>query len=181
LNLNIASITNIDPSAETAQKTGGEGISPPKPSFYDTLLGYLPSSKGKIADEIRAHSREKRIMLNDLLEQLRLESDKRRQELLISLLREDDDKDNYDVFGKCLDIARRIMRGEKVSPEEMRLLAQNFPELLFQALLLREEKTESDREKEQEPGKNAGASDVDKAYADKANETYVLLENAFFR
>jgi len=81
-------------------------------------------------------------MLNQLLERMRAESEAKRMELLAKLAQRDDNESPYDIYAKCLDIARRIMRGEKVSAEEMRLLSQNFPELLFQALLLRQEEIE---------------------------------------
>jgi len=167
LNLNVTEYPNINTNVETARKSGVEGAKQLKPSFYNTLLSHFPDTKNSIANELKAYSREKRVMLNELLEQMRTEGEKRRQELLFELLLNDEDEGSYDVFGKCLDIARRIMRGEKVSVEEMRLLAQHFPQLLFQALLLRQEKPEFDKDKEPE----TGTDDI------MAEEDYSILLN----
>lgn len=145
MSFNIADYTNINAYSEIAQASGGnDAKSSSKPSFLNVFLNQMPNTKPSFADQARALSEERKIMLNQLLEKLRAESDARRMELLSKLMQNDDVQKPYDIFAKCLDIARRIMRGEKVSAEEMRLLARYFPELLFQALLLKQEDVEND-------------------------------------
>lgn len=144
MDISIASHSNTVTNPESAQQSGDNGVKPPKAAFSDVFYGYLPGSKKTFATEARARWDEKKAVLNQLLQDMRAESEMRRQELMIELLTNNDEEETYDVYGKCLEIARRIMRGEKVSVEDMRLLGQNFPELLFQALLLKQEKTDRD-------------------------------------
>jgi len=124
---------------------GGNNAKSQKSSFLDVLFGHLPNAKNTtFSDLAKARSEETRLIFNQLLERMRAESAAKQMELLSKLMQRDDDKKPYDLFSKCLEIARKIMRGEKVSAEEMQLLAQNFPELLFQALLLRQEEREDE-------------------------------------
>ena len=127
------------------QAIGGKNSDFMKPSFVDVFISHLPDKRNTIADQLRIQAVERKAMLNQLLETMRAASEAIRMELLSKLLQKDDYKDSYDMLGKALDIARRIMRGEKVSIEEMRFLAQYFPELLFQALLLKQEDKEDDQ------------------------------------
>ena len=120
-------------------------------AFRQTIGAFMSTS-----EQIKAHNAEKRRTLAQVAEILRADSEQRRNELLALWLQKDEDEKPYDVFGKCLDIARRIIRGEKVTAEEMRLLSQNFPELLFQALLLRQlTDDDDDHEFENVPGDGA--------------------------
>ena len=142
---NIAGYTRINVCSEVAQASESKSAKSIKPSFTNVLSNYFPNTRSAVSEEVRARSAEKRMVIDQMLEKMRAESVARRQEFLAKLAQKDEDDDKpYDVFGKCLDIARRIMRGEKVSAEDMRFLAQNSPELLFQALLLRQEKTDRD-------------------------------------
>jgi len=119
-------------------------------AFRQTIGAFMSTS-----EQIKAHNAEKRRTLAQVAEILRADSEQRRNELLALWLQKEEEKP-YDVFGKCLDIARRIIRGEKVTAEEMRLLSQNFPELLFQALLLRQMTNDDDEQEfESLPGEGA--------------------------
>ena len=103
-----------------------------KAHFLQTLGKHM-----SVFDQIEAHNLEKRQMLAQMAETFRVESEARSRELMALWLQKDEEKP-LDIWGTCLDIARRIMRGEKVTVEEMRLIARHFPELLFQALLLKQ-------------------------------------------
>jgi len=117
--------------------------------FADAFLNYKPDKKVSFADEARAIVGEKRMMLIQLIERMRIENEAKRLELLSKILEKKEEP--YDIMRKCLEIAARIMRGEKVTAEEMRLLSQHFPELLFQALLLRKEEANHDHSNDEDP------------------------------
>jgi len=146
LGFNIADYTNINDYSEAAKTAVGGVAKLSKPSFFNVFAGHLPGRKVSFADVSRARLDERKVILNQLLERMRAESNAKRQEILTKLMQTEEDKKPYDVIGKCLEIARRIIRGEKVSAEEMRFLARYFPELLFQALLLREEHKDRDED-----------------------------------
>jgi len=145
LSSSIIDYKNIGGYSDVAHSSGANGARSSKPSFFNVFLGHLPGKKASYVDETKAIARDRKVILNQMLESLRAESDSSRQMILTKLLQKDDDDKPFDIHAKCLDIARRIMRGEKVSAEEMRLLSRYFPELLFQALLLRQENPEADR------------------------------------
>ncbi len=48
-------------------------------------------------------------------------------------------EDPLDILGKCLQIALRIMKGDRVPAKDMQFLAENEPSLYSNALLLRQE------------------------------------------
>jgi hypothetical protein len=50
------------------------------------------------------------------------------------------DEGGFEAMAKCLTIARRIMRGDKVSNADIRFLMENNLELYSQAMLLRQQK-----------------------------------------
>jgi len=130
--------------SEITPISGGSGSRSQKPSFFNVFLDFLPNTRVNNATQARERMEERKIMLAQLLERLRAESEAKQHELLYKLINQNDDEKPYDIFGKCLDIARRIMRGERVSAEEMRFLSRYFPELLFQALLLKQEDNDQD-------------------------------------
>lgn len=156
MSFDIADYTGITDYWEPAQPTGANGakgangVKAQSSPFADVFLRHWTEKKVTVFDEFRAINADRRAFLNHLLEKMRAESEAKRMELLAKLMQKDDDENMYDIWAKCLDIARRIMRGEKVSAEEMRLLAQHFPELLFQALLLKQEDKEPDESESKE-------------------------------
>jgi len=139
LSINITDYAIINDFSDITQTSGGTSTRSSRSSFFNVFLNNLPNTRTAYAVEARVRSEERKMVLSGLLERLRAESEMRRHELYSKLLQNDEEEKPYDVAGKCMDIARRIMRGEKVSPEEMRLLSRYYPELLFQALLLRHE------------------------------------------
>ena len=135
----IVDYSDITAVSEIAKASGGKTVRPHKTAFLNAFLDYLPNSRTTFADQARARSEERKIILNQMLEKLRAESSTKQQALLSKLIQSDEDEKPYDIYSKCLEIAKKIMRGERVSAEEMRFLARYFPELLFQALLLRDD------------------------------------------
>jgi len=142
LSFNIVDYTKISAFSEITQKHDGQGGKSPNPSFFNVFLNHMPNTKAAIADKARPNAAEMNVMLNQMRERLLAESSARRLELVAKLLQKDNEESPYDLYMKCLDIARRIMRGEKVSQEEMTLLAQHFPELLFMALLFKQDEVD---------------------------------------
>jgi len=92
------------------------------------------------------HATAMRYEISELLQQfsewMRVASESRRMEFLYNILL----KESYgesDLFGKIMDIARRIMRNEDVTPEEMRFLAEHNPRLLYVVTILKEDTTDN--------------------------------------
>jgi len=103
-----------------------------KEKFQQTLSGFM-----SVSDQIKAHNLEKRKFLTHVAETMRTESEARRQKLL-ELLKKSDTKDKpYEIRIKCLKIARRIMRGDKVSIKDLQYLMENDPELYLLAIMFR--------------------------------------------
>jgi hypothetical protein len=86
LSFNIANYSNINAYSEAEQASVTKGTKSHKPSFAGVLQKYTPNSRATVADQIRAHSEEKRIMLNQLHERMRSESEARRMELFPPLI-----------------------------------------------------------------------------------------------
>ena len=121
--------------------------------FRHTMAKYVsfpdePETGAKVSAKTAAQS------AHQLMEKMRIDAAAMRLQFITALLQEDKkDVKQYDVQGKCMDIARRIMRGKKVSAEEMRFLMQNDPGLHFMAILL--------RQPDNAPDENGAASDVE--------------------
>ena len=88
-----------------------------------------------------------RYVINELLQQfsewMRVSSESRRMEFFHSILMRESRR-NTELFGIIMDIARRFMRNEDVSSEEMNFLAENNPQLLYMVTVLRDETPEND-------------------------------------
>ena len=84
-------------------------------------------------------------LLQQFIEWMRTATESRRMRFLYELLLKES-RETSDFFGKIMDIARRVMRSEMVSLEEMRLLAEQYPQLLFVVALLKHDGSDgSDR------------------------------------
>jgi len=134
-NLNIFTLSNSSKLAKSrkgtsaSQSVRGDGS---KEEFQQTLRGFM-----SIPDQIREHNLEKRKFLAQVSETMRTESETRRQQLLALLKQSDAVEKPYDVKRKCLRIAMRIMRGDKVSMKDLQYLMENDPGLYLMAMLLR--------------------------------------------
>ena len=80
-----------------------------------------------------------RYEINHLLQQFsewtRVSTESKRMELLYDLLLKSN-KETSDLFGMIMEIARRIMKGESVTVDEMRFVFNHNPQLLFVLVLL---------------------------------------------
>ena len=119
-------------TSKPATQSGNE-----KTQFKNTLAKYVSVSEDK-GTGIKAPIRPEGKSIPKMAEQMRVNAAASRLKLITSLLKaEEKEKKPYDVQSKCMDIAKRIMRGKKVSAEEMRFLLKNDPGLYFLAILFR--------------------------------------------
>ena len=124
-NAKIHKFTENDPLSGSKSSTKQSGL-----SFVDTLSSYLPDIKQPNATEaISMQKTELRAIANMLLEEFRIQNETKRLELIEKLLNKSKN-DNEDSYSKCLEIFKKLMRGERVSPDEMKYLMQ-FAPLLF--------------------------------------------------
>ena len=120
-------------------------------SFMDTLSKYLPESTEtehkqlNVYETIEKLKLEKRKLLNMLLQEFRANFEAKRLDLLEKLL-STDKKDDEDPMLKCLRIFKKLLRGEKVSPEEMKFLMQFAPMLYLMVQLLKDDDFELNTE-----------------------------------
>ena len=108
-----------------------------KAQFRSVLEKYapLPEETGQGA---KISKKPDALSTYKLLEQMRVDTASMRLQLITGLLRkEKKETAQYDVQGKCMRIASKIIRGKKVTVEEMRFLLQNDPGLYFLALMMR--------------------------------------------
>ena len=82
-------------------------------------------------------------LLQQFVEWIRVSTDSKRMEFLYNILLKEN-HETSDLFGKIMDIARRIMNGEEVTLEEMRFLQEQNPQLLYVVILLKEDSAEAD-------------------------------------
>jgi len=107
-------------------------------SFADTLSNYLPDVKQPNTKEmIETYRTEKRAVINMFLKEYRAETEMKRIELIEKLLSKTKDKDE-DTYSKSLEIFKKLMRGEKVSPEEMKYLMMFAPMLFLMYQMLKD-------------------------------------------
>lgn len=117
------------------------------PAVSNAVASFQKSFKNVVADM----KREKQQIGLKELQDSRL----RQQEFMSRLTRSRSNKankptDQLDKQRKCLAIARRIMKGAKVTLEELRYLLENDPELYFMAMLMKQEKPQDDDDEEVE-------------------------------
>ena len=133
------------PLSSSKDSTNQPGI-----SFMDTLSNYLPDLKQSNAKEALVMQKmELRAIANMLLEEFRVQSEAKRIELIEKLLNKSKN-DNEDPHSKCMEIFRKLMRGEKVSPEEMKYLMQFAPLLFILYQLLKDDDDIKIKEEEAE-------------------------------
>jgi len=135
-------------------------------SFADTFSNYLPDVKQPSAKEmIEMQKMELRVIANKLIEDFRIQSETKRMELIEKLLSKskNDDEDSY---SKCLEIFRKLLRGEKVSPEEMKYLMQFAPLLFLVYQMLKEDDDKIvEVESEDDNSEQSAESNTDKSSA----------------
>ena len=110
-----------------------------KTRFRHALAGYL-----SLQDKTGTGAETRLGMLNmtpsQLMEKMQRDSNAMQLRLLTELSRKDDKSNDVDAQSKCLTIAMRILRGDKVPAKDMKFLLQNNPGLYFQAMMFRREK-----------------------------------------
>ena len=107
----------------------------------DAPVNQLPANQLPAEDPAAALKQEINILLLQFSEWMRVSSESKRMELLYNILLKQN-HETSDLFGKILDIARRIMSGDKVSLEEMRFLAEQNPQLFYAVIVMKDEATD---------------------------------------
>jgi len=149
-----ASVNNNTTTAQesTAQTTTTQTTTAQATPQNNTVANPIPVDQLINVDDVNSTRYAITELLQQFSEWMRVSSESRRMEFLYNvLLKESHEKS--ELFGLIMDIARRIMRGEKVSLDEMRLLSEQNPQLLFAVIVMRDEKTdidERDRRRERE-------------------------------
>ena len=125
-----------------------------KAQFRSVLEKYAPLPE-ETGQGVKISKKPDALSTYKLLEQMRVDTASMRLKLITELLRkEKKETAQYDVQGKCMRIASKIIRGKKVTVEEMRFLLQNDPGLYFLALMMRI--PENDDEDDDEPTVDVG-------------------------
>jgi len=141
----IHTYSESDPLSSSKNTTNQPGH-----SFLDTLSTYLPNTKQpSVHEAIEQYKMDKRVLINTLLEEYRTLSEARRMELLERLIFKSKEEDE-DPHSKCLEIFKKLMRGEKVSPEEMKYLMQFAPLLYLLYLMLKDDGITIEEENQEE-------------------------------
>jgi len=130
-------------------------------SFADTFSNYLPNVKQPRAkDMIEMQKMELRVIANMLIEDFRIQNEAKRIELIEKLLSKSKNEDE-DSYSKCLEIYKKLMRGEKVSPEEMNYLMQFAPLLFLVYQMLKEDDKIVEAESEDDNPEQSAESSTD--------------------
>jgi len=150
-------------------------------SFSDsTFINDILRTRFAGADDSVTIRREVNQLLQQYSEWLRVSTESKRLELFYSALSQENNETS-DIFGKIMDIARRIMNGENVSNEEMRFLTDQNPQLVYVLVVLREEAKEvyssdrrRDRERRQNDRRSGGCRRDRKARKDSQSHSHIL-------
>ena len=112
-------------------------------------------------EAIAMQKKELRAIAKSILEEFRIQSQSKRMELIEKLLnKSENEKDSY---SKCLEIFKKLIRGEKVSPEEMKYLMQFAPLLFLVYQLMQEDETQiTTEESEEDNNEQSSESSTDK-------------------
>ena len=131
-------------------------------SFMDALSNHLLGIKQPTVKEaIAMQKTELRAIAKSILEEFRIQSQSKRMELIEKLLKKSENEE--DSYSKCLEIFKKLMRGEKVSPEEMKYLMQFAPLLFLVYQLMQEEDAQiTPEEPEEDSAEQSAESNTDK-------------------
>ena len=121
-------------------------------------INNLPVNQTAIANDVTAMRYEINEMLQQFSEWVRVSSESRRIEFLYNMILKER-HGNSELFGKIMDIARRIMRNEDVSAEEMRFLAEYNPRLLYVVTMLKEDSPDTSYDKERRRARDRRGKD----------------------
>lgn len=148
-------------------KAGADG----KALFMQTLSQYA-SIVAPQQPQSCAKSETIKGQMAQLAEKMRSDMLAMKLDMLTELMSKDDENPYLamvDTQSKCIDIAMHVMRGDRVSVEDLRYLAKNNPSLYFQALLFRQEK--DDPEIVKQISDDEAKSTHDTSSGEKASES----------
>ncbi|MCL2424941.1 MAG: hypothetical protein FWD05_01235 [Oscillospiraceae bacterium] len=128
MSININDFDNKSAYLRASLLSGQGRLQSKNESFANTFMTHALKEKPTFIADVPSIRNEKKLIMNKLLESFILESETRRAGLLNKTVRNDEEA--FDSLGQCIGIARRILRGEEVANEELRLLNEQFPELI---------------------------------------------------
>jgi len=138
-NLNATARGIQAPAESTANTTSTTRATQPN----NEVTSELPVIQPTNIDETVTIRQEINQLLQQFNEWMRVATESKRMEFLYNILLKES-HETSDLFGKIMDIARRIMNGEEVSLEEMRFLSDQNPQLLYVVILLKDDITDVD-------------------------------------
>ena len=136
----------------TRVSNGLEPVSANNETFTNTTRATLPDSAAlndiplnqpTFVDEHVTIKYEVNELLQQFYEWIRVSSESRRMETLYNVLFRES-QGSSELFGKIMDIARRIMRNEDVSAEEIQFLMEHNPRLLYVVTVIKDESSGDD-------------------------------------
>ena len=104
-----------------------------KTSFMDTLYGYMPKTESVFDQLAKIREVEMKQQMSQLLTKLQAEGNTRQAAILGTMMEVYRIGEEADAFGRCMDIASRLILGGAVTGEDISFLAQNNPELYANA------------------------------------------------
>jgi len=144
LSINVNNFDNKSAYLKAALLSGNGSLESKVESFTNTFTTHALKEKPTLIADVPVIRNEKKLIMNKLLESFILESEARRIGLVNKRVR--NDEESFDTLGQCIDIARRILRGEEVADEETALLEEQFPELFFDQATISDDIVDEDRE-----------------------------------
>jgi len=138
-NLNITA--RVAPPAVNNEARSNTAVQ--EPQLNNAALNNMQANQQVNVDAVRTMVPELNILLQQFSEWVRVASESKRMEFLYNVLLRQS-HESSEMFGTIMDIARRIMRGENVSLDEMRLLAEQNSQLFFAVIVMKEETPDED-------------------------------------
>jgi|GEM_PF-4928622 len=109
----------------------------------NTVAINTPVSQQASVDEAQVIRYEINHLLQQFSEWTRVATESKRMELLYNLLLKSN-QETSDLFGMIMEIARRIMKGESVTVDDMRFVFNHNPQLLFVLVMFKDQSTSDD-------------------------------------
>ena len=101
----------------------------PKTEEETDLLEAQQKQKEELRKKQQEEAKQKQLENEKAMLQMQLESAKEQSEAI---------EDSFSTFSKCMTIAHRITKGDKVPLKDMKYLMENEPDLYKQAILMRQ-------------------------------------------
>ena len=141
-NYSVDIITGTTNSQETKKANSSKPPDTTRARFKLALAGYFTVQEKPKTTAMQAKNGNG-LSMKQMADKMRTENAAMRLRMLTEVLQKDKSKttsNQYDAQIKCSIIATRIMRGDKVSDQDLRFLMEHDPHLYFIAIMSRVEK-----------------------------------------